>query len=153
MRTVKKLDLNKYMGRWYEIARLPFFQEKDLMNTTATYSLLKNGKVRVLNEGYKFTPDGKHKKAKGKAWIPDKDEPGKLKVRFFGLFGSEYNVLDLTEDYKYALVASSGGSLTWFLSKEPTMPEDIFERFKETARKNNINLSDLIIVKQEWGKN
>ncbi len=84
--TVKKFDLKKYMGQWYEIARLPNSFEKGLVGVTATYSIHANDRITVVNKGFKGKLDGKLKTANGKAKIPDINDPGKLKVSFFCFF-------------------------------------------------------------------
>ena len=93
--TVKELDLNRYLGKWYEIPRFPHSFEKNLVGVTATYQLKDDGMIEVLNEGFKDSLDGEHSKAIGKAKIPNKLEPGKLKVSFFWIFYADYFVLEL----------------------------------------------------------
>ena len=149
MQTVHKLDLQKYAGTWYEIYRLPFFPERNLVNITANYDILPDGKIEVINSGRKNTPDGKLKSIRGKAWRPDPDKPGRLKVRFFWPFKSDYLVL-ANQDYRYALVTGGSGNVLWFLSREPGMPTETFEKFKEVAVQNGIDISELITVTQEW---
>lgn len=102
--TVRQLDLKRFMGRWYEIARYDHKFERGMTNVTATYTLLDNGRIEVVNEGLK---DGKRKTANGKGKLPDTSEPGKLKVAFFLWFYADYYVLDIAPDYSYALVGSS----------------------------------------------
>lgn len=151
IKTVTTLDINQYAGKWYEIARKPFRYEKDLVNTTATYTLRDDGKITVLNEGYKHTPDGKHKKAEGVAWRPNPEHPGRLKVRFFWPFKSDYFVIALdTTSYQYALVTTKSKDLLWFLSRTPDMDEQLFNQLKTIATENGIDLNDLIVVKQKW---
>ena len=89
--TVKSLDLKRYQGTWYEIARLPNSFEKNLIAVTATYSIKGNGKVEVLNQGYKSGL--KRKSVTGTAWVPRKEYPGRLKVRFFWPFSGDYYVI------------------------------------------------------------
>jgi len=104
--TVKELDLNRYLGTWYEIARFPHSFEKNLVGVTATYSLRDDGKIEVLNQGFKNTLNGELSKAEGKAKIPDPQKPANLKVSFFWIFYAEYNVLELDENYRYAMIGS-----------------------------------------------
>src|SRR5512140_370896 len=119
--TVKSLDLNRYLGTWYEIARFPHSFEKNLVGVTATYSLREDGKIKVLNQGYKNTLDGELSKAEGKAKIPDPQKPANLKVSFFWIFYAEYNVLELDENYQYAMIGSSSAKYFWILSRTPQM--------------------------------
>ena len=105
--TVGNLDIEKYLGRWYEIARFPHSFEKNLAGVTATYSLRKDGKIRVVNQGYKGTLNGKLSRAEGKAKIPDPSDPSRLKVSFFLFFYGDYFVLELDEEYRWAMIGSS----------------------------------------------
>lgn len=146
--TVKELDLNRYMGTWYEIARFPHSFEKDLVGVTATYSLRDDGKISVVNEGYKYTLDGEQSKAVGKAKIPDKTEPGKLKVSFFWFFYGDYYVLELDPDYQYVMLGSSSDKYFWILSRTPQMAPDVYEMLLEKARKRGYNLERLYKVPQ-----
>lgn len=146
--TVKELDLNRYMGTWYEIARFPHSFEKDLVGVTATYSLRDDGKISVVNEGYKYTLDGEQSKAVGKAKIPDKTEPGRLKVSFFCFFYGDYYVLELDPDYQYVMLGSSSDKYFWILSRTPQMAPDVYEMLLEKARKRGYNLERLYKVPQ-----
>lgn len=159
--TVDEVDLNKYAGKWYEIARLPHRFEKDLVNVTATYELLPDGKIKVLNEGYKKTADGKHKTAKGKAWRPDPKVPGVLKVSFFWPFSGSYRIIDLDKkDYSYSVVTSDTKKYLWLLCRNPEMDSELYDKLvrrllvlslsKES--KDGFDISKLIKVTQVWEK-
>lgn len=146
--TVKELDLKRYMGKWYEIARFPHSFERNLVGVTATYTMRENGKIRVLNEGYKNTLAGKHTRAEGKAKRPNKNEPGKLKVAFFWNFYADYYVLELDDNYQYAMIGSKSDKYFWILARSPQMDPAIYERLLENARKRGYNLEKLIKVPQ-----
>jgi len=146
--TVKELDLNRYLGTWYEIARFPHSFEKNLVGVTATYSLREDGKIEVLNQGYKYTLDGEHSKAVGKAKIPDKSEPGKLKVSFFWIFYADYFVLQLDKNYQYVMIGSSSDKYFWILSRTPQMESANYEMLMQNARKRGYNLDNLYKVPQ-----
>jgi len=146
--TVKELDLNRYLGTWYEIARFPHSFEKNLVGVTATYSLREDGKIEVLNQGYKYTLDGEHSKAVGKAKIPDKSEPGKLKVSFFWIFYADYFVLELDKNYQYVMIGSSSDKYFWILSRTPQMESATYEMLLQNARKRGYNLAKLMKVPQ-----
>jgi len=146
--TVKELNLNRYLGTWYEIARFPHSFEKNLVGVTATYSQRDNGKIRVLNEGFKKTLDGKKTRAEGKAKIPNKKEPGKLKVSFFLNFYADYYVMELDENYQYAMIGSSSDKYFWILSRTPQMDAKTYEMLLEKARQRGYNLKKLIKVPQ-----
>ena len=147
--TVKELDLNRYLGKWYEIARFPHSFEKDLVGVTATYSLRDDGKIKVLNQGYKNTLDGELSVAEGKAKIPNKQEPAKLKVSFFWIFYGDYNVLELDENYQYVMIGSSTDKYFWILSRTPQMDSATYEMLLEKARKRGYNLDKLVKVPQK----
>lgn len=147
--TVKELDLNRYLGTWYEIARFPHSFEKNLVGVTATYSLHDDGKIKVLNQGYKNTLDGELSVAEGKAKIPDKSQPGKLKVSFFWIFYGDYNVLELDENYQYVMIGSSTDKYFWILCRAPQMDSAVYEMLLEKARKRGYNLDKLYKVPQK----
>ena len=147
--TVKELDLNRYLGTWYEIARFPHSFEKNLVGVTATYSLREDGKIKVLNQGYKNTLDGELSVAEGKAKIPNKLEPAKLKVSFFWIFYGDYNVLELDENYQYVMIGSSSDKYFWILCRTPQMAPEIYEMLLEKARKRGYNLDKLVKVPQK----
>ena len=147
--TVKALDLNRYLGTWYEIARFPHSFEKNLVGVTATYSLRDDGLIKVLNEGYKNTLNGERSKAVGKAKIPNKLEPGKLKVSFFWIFYADYFVLELDENYQYVMIGSSSDKYFWILSRTPHMDPAVYDMLLEKARKRGYNLDKLYKVPQQ----
>ena len=146
--TVKELDLNRYLGKWYEIARFPHSFEKNLVGVTATYSLRDDGKIKVLNQGYKNTLDGELSVAIGKAKIPNKLEPAKLKVSFFWIFYGDYYVLELDENYQYVMIGSSSPKYFWILCRTPQMDSATYEMLLEKARKRGYNLDKLVKVLQ-----
>jgi lipocalin len=147
MDVVKNVDLNRYVGTWYEIARFPHSFEKNLAGVTATYTLRDDGRINVLNQGYKNTLEGKLKKARAVAKIPDKSQPGKLKVYFFPLFGAAYNILELDqENYQYALVGSSSMDYLWILGREPVMQDDIYKMLVNKAVQRGYDVNKLTRV-------
>ena len=144
--TVKQLDVPRFMGKWYEIARYNHHFEKDMTHVTADYTLEDDGKIRVVNKGIK---DGTPKSAIGKAKQPDPTEyPGRLKVSFFLWFYSDYYVLELDKDYQYALIGSSSDKYLWILSRTPEIPESKLNELLENLRKRGYDLSKLIFVEQ-----
>jgi len=149
MKTVKDVDLNRYMGVWYEIARFPHSFEKGLVGVSATYTLKKNGKVEVLNQGFKDSFNGKLKKAKGFAKVPNPSEPGRLMVYFFWPFGGEYLILDLDENYQHVLVGSSNLNYLWILSRNPRMEESTFNDLVIKAKLLGFDTSKLEMVLQK----
>ncbi len=149
-KTVDQLELNKYLGTWYEIARFQHSFEKDLVGVTATYNLRDDGKIEVVNSGYKNTLDGEYTQATGKAKIPNTSKPGQLKVAFFLFFYADYNVLVLdSENYQYALIGSSTPKYLWILSRTPQMDEATYNMLVEEARKRGYDTGLLFKVPQK----
>ena len=124
----KQVELSRYLGRWYEIARLPSWFERDLVGVTATYTLKSNGEIEVRNEGFEKTLSGTKKTAVGRAWVPDPAENGRLKVSFFGPFAGDYVVFELDPEYRFALVGSSK-DLFWLLSRSPQIDDTLYRNF------------------------
>lgn len=131
--TVQEVDIQSYMGLWYEIARLPNNFEKGLECVTATYTLKRNGKIEVLNRGYS-SEKGEYRTARGTARIPDPGEPGRLKVSFFWPFSGNYYILVLEENYRYALVGDPSRKYLWVLSRTKQMEEDTYNGLLDHAR-------------------
>lgn len=144
-KTIQDFDKDKYLGSWYEIARLDFVFEKNLNNTTAEYSLNKDGSIKVVNRGYNFVKN-KYVASAGKVKFAGNSNEGKLKVSFFGPFYSGYNIIALDSDYKYALVAGESLKYLWLLSREKTMPNNIKEAYLKTAKELGYDISQLIWV-------
>lgn len=120
LQTVPAVDLARYAGRWYEIASIPVRQQRGCSCTTAEYSLLEEGVVRVVNACRK--PDGEDR-VEGKAFVVPNSNNAKLRVQFFWPFRGDYWVIDLAEDYSYAVVGTPSRKYFWILSRTPTMPE------------------------------
>lgn len=146
VKAIQDFDKDKYLGSWYEIARLDFVFEKNLNNTTAEYSLNEDGSIKVVNRGYNFIKN-KYVASTGKVKFAGDSNEGKLKVSFFGPFYSGYNIIALDSDYKYALVAGESLKYLWLLSREKTMPNTIKEAYLKTAKDLGYNTSELIWVK------
>lgn len=141
--TVSSLDLNRYLGTWYEIARFDHSFEKGLDYTKAHYSLNPDGTIAVANSGIK---NDKYRISKGKAKLTD--TVGLLRVSFFGPFYSDYRVMMLSEDYKYALVGSGSPKYLWILSRTPDVPKDMLEKILTEADERGYDTSQLIWVEQ-----
>jgi lipocalin len=150
MDIVKDVDLDRYAGKWYEIARFPHRFEKDLVGVTATYTIRPDGKIGVLNEGYKNSLDGKYKKARAYAKVPDKENTGRLKVYFFWPFGADYLILELDkENYHYVLVGSSSDDYLWILCRDPKMDDSIYQKLVMSAAGRGYDTSRLQRVPQK----
>jgi len=149
-KTKQKVEIDRYLGRWYEIARFPNRFEKDLIGVTATYSLRDDGKITVINAGYKSSFDGPYKETRGVAKIPDANDPSKLKVSFFLFFYADYYILELdTLKYQYALVGSSSDDYLWILSRSPLMTDENYNMLLEKAKARNYKVGNLIKVEQK----
>jgi len=135
LQTVSHVDVNRYMGKWYEIASFPQWFQKNCTAVSATYALRKDGDVDVLNECRDKTLDGKLRSAKGKAWIVDRAGNAKLKVRFFWPFSGDYWIIDLGSEYQYAVVGHPKRNYLWILSRsrqmDPVEYDKILERLKQ----------------------
>jgi len=141
LEVVPHVELERYLGKWYEIARLPFRFEDDCTDITATYSLSKNGNISVLNGCLK---SGKLKQAKGKAKVVDKNTGAKLKVTFFWPFSADYWIIDLGKDYDYAVVGTPNRKYLWILSRTPQMDGELFSRIIESVKSKGFDVSKLI---------
>lgn len=143
-RTVTSLDISRYMGLWYEIARYDNSFERGMTKVTATYTLLPDGKIKVVNAGYK---DGVKDTAVGRAFCPDKTQPGKLKVSFFLWFYSDYYVLELDkDDYSYAVVGSSSDKYLWILSRTESLLKDTEDRIVSSIRDRGYDVQKLMFT-------
>lgn len=145
---VRNFDSSRYLGKWYEIARLDFRFERGLNNTTAEYSLNDDGSIRVVNSGYNPNK-GIWKQSEGKARFVKDPSIGMLEVSFFGPFYSGYNVIALDNDYKYALVAGKNLKYLWILSRETEIPKNIRDEYLALAREIGYDVDDLLWVEHD----
>lgn len=147
--TVKDLDLKRYMGLWYEIARFENRFEKDLVAVTARYSFMPDGKIEVINSGRLKTLNGVLKSSKGKAKQPDPKRPGELKVSFFLWFYADYDILLLDQkNYSYALIGSNSDKYLWILSRTPRIDDGTLNFILNYARKLGYDTSKLYYTPQ-----
>jgi lipocalin len=147
--TVKFVDLKKYTGTWYEIARLPNRFEKGLTCISATYTLKENGEIKVLNQGHLLENTSEKSQATGKAWIPDSNYPGRLKVQFFWPFAGDYYIIHLDDDYQYVLVGSPNRKFLWVLSKTKQLEETIYSKLLKIAEEQGFEVSTIIKVNHD----
>jgi apolipoprotein D and lipocalin family protein len=146
IKPVCNVNLERYLGRWYEIARLPHSFEEGLEYVTATYNSKDNGRIEVINAGMK---NGEKKSAKGVAWVPDKNCTGRLLVSFFWPFKSEYKIILLDEkDYQYAVVTSSNMNYLWILSRKPEISSELYDYLVGFAASKGFDTDKLIKVTQ-----
>ena len=142
------VDLTRYAGKWYEIARLPNrFQRDCAGNTTATYTLRPDGKITVLNECR--TADGRPKAAKGTARVADAKGPNtKLKVTFFWPFSGNYWIIDLDPEYRWAVVGEPGRRYLWILSRVPQMDTVLYQQIVERVKQRGFDTEKLLRTRQ-----
>ena len=145
---VEDFQLKRYLGTWYEIARLDHKFERGLQQVSATYTLLPNGTVQVENKGYS-TSRGKWKTATGKAKFVKDKQTGHLKVSFFGPFYGSYIVFELDQqDYQYALVSGPDRSYLWLLARESRIDDELYDSLLTIAESNGFDVAKLIRVEQ-----
>jgi apolipoprotein D and lipocalin family protein len=145
--TVEKVDLQKYTGRWYEIARFEHYFEKGCKNVTATYKLKEDGNIKVINTCM-MIEDNDKKEATGVAYAVDNTN-SKLKVSFFRPFYGDYWILDLADDYSHALVGSPSRELLWILSRTKTMNQQTKNKILEKLPKLGFDKSKFVWTIQE----
>jgi apolipoprotein D and lipocalin family protein len=145
---IKPFNKDKYLGKWYEIARLDFKFERNMNNTTAQYSINDDGTIKVVNRGYNYEKK-EWKEANGIAKFVGESDIAMLKVSFFRPFYAGYNVIAIDNEYKYALVCGNKLSYLWILSRETTIPEDIKQNYLSIAKKQGFDTSALIWVEHD----
>ena len=141
---VAALDLNRYLGEWYEIARFDHSFERGVQQAKAKYSLKDDGTIEVVNSGVR---DGKPKTAIGKGKTTD--TPGLLRVSFFGPFYADYRVMLIDKDYSHALVGSGSADYLWILSRTPGLPENVKSELLAEAQRRGYDTDKLIWVRQD----
>jgi apolipoprotein D and lipocalin family protein len=147
MQTVEQVDLARYAGTWYEVARFPHSFEKGMTNVSATYVVQDDGTVKVINAASK--ENGSKTSITGKAWRPDPAFAGRLKVRFFWPFYGSYWIIGLDPDYRWAVVGHPSRSYLWFLTREKSPPPETWKTLESIALGQGYDLTPLIRVKQE----
>ncbi|WKZ65275.1 MAG: lipocalin family protein [Flavobacteriales bacterium] len=148
MTPVRPFAVDRYLGLWYEVARLDHSFERGLEQVTAQYDRNADGSIRVLNRGYD-TAQGRWKEATGKAKLAGAADEGRLKVSFFGPFYGGYNVVALDADYRHALVVGNSTKYLWILSRTPELPEEARVRYLALARELGCDPDALIWVRHD----
>lgn len=147
-KAVKPFKKDKYLGKWFEIARMDFKFERNLSQVTANYSLRNDGTIKVVNRGFNAI-ENEWKESTGKAKFVDRDTEAKLKVSFFGPFYAGYNVIAIDPEYRYALVAGKNLKYMWILSRERTIPESIKQDYLAKAEELGYDTSKLVWTRQD----
>lgn len=141
LEVVPHVELEKYLGKWYEIAHLPAKFQEGCNETTATYTLAKDGNISVLNQA---TKNGKMKQAKGKAKVVDKNSNAKLKVTFFWPFYGDYWIIKLGNNYDYSVVGTPNRKYLWILSRTPQMDDNLYSQIIEYVKSKGFDPNKLI---------
>jgi len=144
LETVAHVELARYLGTWYEIASFPQSFQRGCTATTATYTLRDDGQLDVINRCRLGSPDGKAKEARGRARFVDRVTNAKLDVSFFRPFWGPYWIIDLAQDYSYAVVGHPGRDYLWILSRTPTMGDDTYQRILARLRAQRYETSRLV---------
>ncbi len=149
IKAVDGFEVNRYLGTWYEIARLDHRFERGLNKISATYSLRPDGGVKVINKGWNEAK-GKWEEAEGKAYFIDQPDQGRLKVSFFGPFYGGYNIFDLDKkEYAYAMISGPDKSYFWILSRTKQLPKATLESLIQEAKLAGFETDKLIFVNQD----
>ncbi len=149
LKSVNYVDVERYMGKWYEIASYPQKFQEGCTATTATYSLNTKGEVNVLNQCRLHSPNGELKKAKARAWVVDETTNAKLKVQFFltwfklPMFAGNYWIIKLDDYYQYAVVSEPTKNYLWILSRTKEMDEDTYQNILDFLAEKGFDLSKL----------
>lgn len=144
---VENFDLQRYLGKWYEVARFDFAFEKNLSQVTADYSLNVDGSVNVINRGFNHAKN-EWQQAEGRARFRGDPSVGALEVSFFGPFYGGYNILALDEDYQYALVSGNNLNYLWILSRTTTVPSDVLTEYLILAESLGFDIDNLVWTAQ-----
>jgi apolipoprotein D and lipocalin family protein len=148
LETVKQVDLTRYAGKWYEIAAFPQRFQRGCTCTTAEYEMTDKGWVRVINTCRKGGPEGKLSVARGKAFIVPGSGNAKLRIQFFWPFRGDYWIIDLAEDYSYAVVGNQSRDYLWILSRSPAMDQALYQEIVERCRRKGFDPSRLKVTDQ-----
>jgi apolipoprotein D and lipocalin family protein len=148
LQTVPNVDLNKYAGKWYEIASYPQIFQKGCHCTTAEYTLSEKGYMIVENRCNRDSVNGKQSYIKGKAFVEKNSGNAKLKVQFFWPFKAKYWIIDLADDYSYAVVSHPNKKYLWILSRKSKMDDTVYQEIISRLKLNGFDLSKLQKTKQ-----
>jgi apolipoprotein D and lipocalin family protein len=152
LEAVTFVDIQKYLGTWYEIATIPQRFQKGCVGVTAEYKLRKDGDIEVINTCRQGTLDGKVRKVRGKAWVVDKKTNAKLKVRFFWPFTGAYWVIGLDADYRWAIVGHPNRSYLWVLSRTPQLDAALYDELLKLIAAKGYDLSKIKRTLQSSGE-
>ena len=149
LEVVKNVDLKRYAGKWFEIVRFPHSFEKNCYCVTAEYIITDKDYIKVLNSCRKGSTKGKNKVAEGKAYVIENSNNAKLEVQFFWPFKGDYWIIELAEDYSYAVVGHPNREYFWILSRTPKMEEEKLNSLLNNAKEKGFDISKIIRTEQE----
>lgn len=149
LEVVKSVDLNRYIGKWYEIARFPHSFEKNCYCVTAEYQLTGKDYIKVINSCKKGSPKGENNVANGKAFIVENSNNAKLEVQFFWPFKGDYWIIELADDYSYAMVGHPNREYFWILSRTPKMDNELYNSLLTKAKEKGFDISKIIKTVQD----
>jgi apolipoprotein D and lipocalin family protein len=149
LQVVPFVDLERYQGNWYEIARYPNRFQKGCVGSSATYTLNSDGTVSVLNRCFDGSFAGKLRSVRGKARVADKETNARLKVTFFWPFRGDYWIIDLGKDYEYAVVGHPDRAYLWILSRTKTMDDEVYNAVLGRLKVQGYDITRLIKTEQE----
>ena len=138
LQTVQQVDLKRYLGQWYEIARYPNRFQKGCLESSASYALRDDGDIEVLNR-CKDSEDGRQRQAKGHAWVVDSVSNAKLKVSFFWPFRGDYWIIELGREYEYAVIGTPNRKYFWILSRARTMDDTLYAAILQRAKQQGFD--------------
>ena len=147
LNTVPYVDIERYLGKWYEIALYPNWFEKGCFSSTALYERLEDNQIRVTNQCRMYSRNGELNEAVGRAFIFDKNSNAKLKVQFFWPFKGDYWIVELDSDYQYAVVSEPGRQYLWILSRTPEMDPKELLVLKEKIKEKGFDLNYLELTR------
>ena len=143
---IDSLDMDRYAGLWYEIARFDHPFERGLVGVTTEYIIKSNGNIEVIGCGFQDSLNGEKREIVGKVHIPDKDKPGILKVTFFLIFSADYYILEVEDDYSAALIGSSEIDHLWIVSRSPQISKKKLNDLLKRAKKRGYDTQALIFI-------
>lgn len=143
------VDLQKYSGDWYEIARLPNRYEKHCYSSKASYTINEDGTIKVVNT-CQIDSTGEKKSEEGIAWPKEASDNARLKVQFFWPFTADYNIIEVDSDYQYALVGTESRKYLWILSRKPELDLETTKSLVEKATQQGFNTLELIFAKNTF---
>jgi apolipoprotein D and lipocalin family protein len=149
LKVVSNLDLHKFQGVWYEIAHNPWFPENNCFAMIAHYKLIEDNKIEVTNICRKHGFDGEISKITGKAWLVEPTITSKWEVQFIWPFTLDYWVIDLEDNYNYAVIGEPDKENFWILSRKPIMEKGLLTKIIEKTQMKGYDLSDLILMPQD----